>query len=124
MLFVFGGYDSLGDGRRRISPPFERDEDYEGDEERCTYSWEETEPLSSRSSPISLDETGDEEEMGKPVGADASHYKATYPAVMGVDESRRHASAFAKEAHKALESFGDKAHYLHLLTDFIIERTV
>ena len=60
MLFVLGGYDSLGDGRRWVSPPFECDEDYKGDEKRCTHSWEETEPFCSRSSPISFDKAGDD----------------------------------------------------------------
>ncbi len=60
MLFVLGGYNSLGDGRRWISPPFKGDEDYEGDKKRCAHSWEKTEPLSSRSSPISLDEASDD----------------------------------------------------------------
>jgi len=70
-----------------------------------------------------LDEVGDSKEMGKPVGADAGHNKATYPAQIGLEPSHQKAHEFIQQAHSALESFGEKAQHLRELADFIIQRS-
>ena len=49
-----------------------------------------------------LDETGTEEELGKPVGSDAEQGKVTYPSLVGLAESRRLAEATGAEALSAL----------------------
>ncbi|MDR1126013.1 MAG: polyprenyl synthetase family protein [Deltaproteobacteria bacterium] len=49
-----------------------------------------------------LDETGTEEELGKPVGSDAAQGKVTYPSLVGLAESRRLAEATGAEALAAL----------------------
>lgn len=50
-----------------------------------------------------LDVTSDAETMGKPVGADEDNNKMTYPALYGLDASRKQA---AEHTAKAVELFG------------------
>ena len=45
-----------------------------------------------------LDVTGEAATMGKRAGKDADRGKATYPGLLGVDESRRHADNIAQQA--------------------------
>lgn len=69
-----------------------------------------------------LDVVGDEATLGKPVGSDADHAKATWPALFGLDESRRQAAALVDEAVAALSDFGPAAEPLRALTRYVIER--
>jgi geranylgeranyl pyrophosphate synthase len=49
--------------------------------------------------------------------------KATYPAVMGLQESRVEARRLTGKAHKALSVFGDRdAETLHALANYLLER--
>ncbi|MCJ7502439.1 MAG: polyprenyl synthetase family protein [Acidobacteriia bacterium] len=70
-----------------------------------------------------LDVTSTREQMGKSVGKDDQQHKATYPAVYGVDESRRIAERLVKEASEALEPLGERARRLREIAHFLIERT-
>jgi len=45
-----------------------------------------------------LDIEGDEEMLGKPVGSDSKNHKATYPAVIGLTESKTMATGLIEEA--------------------------
>jgi geranylgeranyl diphosphate synthase, type II len=45
-----------------------------------------------------LDIEGDEEMLGKPVGSDSRNLKATYPAVIGMEESKKMATGLIEEA--------------------------
>jgi geranylgeranyl diphosphate synthase type II len=56
-----------------------------------------------------LDVTQTTENLGKTAGKDAAVAKATYPAVMGLEESRKEAARLTAEALKALEVFGENA---------------
>ena len=47
--------------------------------------------------------------LGKQAGADASLNKPTYPSVLGLEESRRHARDLHHAALAALAPFGDAA---------------
>ena len=69
-----------------------------------------------------LDVTATTEELGKTAGKDLAQHKATYPAVHGIEASRRLAQALVAEAHAALEPFGSRAAPLRALGTFIIER--
>jgi len=61
-------------------------------------------------------------ELGKTAGKDAQQHKITFPAVYGVEESRRMAAAECQRAHRALAPFGDSAGQLHELADLIVHR--
>lgn len=69
-----------------------------------------------------LDVTGNAAEMGKAVAKDADAGKQTYPAAVGVQESRRIARELADRALAALEPFGTPADDLRELVRFVIER--
>ncbi|HSD51451.1 MAG TPA: farnesyl diphosphate synthase [Candidatus Methylomirabilis sp.] len=66
-----------------------------------------------------LDIEGATAEMGKTTGSDLRHKKATYPALMGLEESRRQASHLLQEAKDALHPLGEKGAVLVALADFI-----
>ena len=69
-----------------------------------------------------LDVAGDEATVGKRVGKDAGHGKITFPSVLGVEESRRHAEQLIDEALEAVAIFGEKAVNLTALGRFVLER--
>ncbi len=64
-----------------------------------------------------LDVEGDAQAMGKQTGMDAERGKMTWPAVHGIQASRRKANACVQEAIAALAIFGDRA---ALLTDMAL----
>ena len=69
-----------------------------------------------------LDVEGDEALMGKPIGSDEGLNKATYPALYGMEESKKLARSTCEEALGALEIFPNKAPELESLAHFIILR--
>jgi geranylgeranyl diphosphate synthase type II len=71
-----------------------------------------------------LDVEGDSTAMGKQVGQDAQHGKATYPALLSVEASRQQATALLNEALAALDDFDDGAERLRQLARFIVNRKV
>ena len=52
-----------------------------------------------------LDVSGDEQALGKRTRKDADHGKLTFPALLGIDESRRRAAGLIAEACAALDEF-------------------
>lgn len=69
-----------------------------------------------------LDIEGDEKKLGKPVGSDIRNKKATYPALFGLEKSKEKARSAVESAKKALQSFGEEAHFLRSLVDYVIKR--
>jgi geranylgeranyl diphosphate synthase type II len=70
-----------------------------------------------------LDVTQTSERLGKSAGKDVAAKKATYPAVMGLQESRVEARRLTSEAHKALSVFSNRdAETLHVLANYLLER--
>lgn len=69
-----------------------------------------------------LDVQGDEAATGKRVGKDAGAGKWTYPAFLGIEESRRRARTLAEEAVAALETFGERGSLLRGLAWQLLER--
>ncbi len=70
-----------------------------------------------------LDEVGDEEALGKPVGSDREQGKATYPALVGLDQSRAMAQAEVDAALACLEGRQDEAAgVLRELAQYIVDR--
>jgi geranylgeranyl diphosphate synthase type II len=69
-----------------------------------------------------LDIEGDAKKLGKDIGSDLDRDKATFPAIYGLEESKKMASATCKRAKEALSIFGEDAKLLLQLADYIIER--
>jgi geranylgeranyl diphosphate synthase type II len=70
-----------------------------------------------------LDVTQTSEQLGKTAGKDVASEKATYPALFGLDESRRKAASLLDSASAALEIFGSRGQVLKDLAKFLIERS-
>ena len=60
-----------------------------------------------------LDVEGDAAQLGKQTGMDAQRGKMTWPALYGVEESRKKSSELWQEAEEALSCFGDRAWFMH-----------
>jgi len=69
-----------------------------------------------------LDETASEEQLGKKTQKDRDKGRITYPAVFGLEESRREAERLIEEALDSLRIFGKKAENLSALAEFILHR--
>src|SRR5213595_3200202 len=69
-----------------------------------------------------LDVTQTSEKLGKSAGKDITAQKATYPAIIGWDNSRAEAKRLTKQAHAALSTFGAKGEALHALANYLLER--
>lgn len=69
-----------------------------------------------------LDVTQTSEQLGKTAGKDVTSEKVTYPALFGLQESRKKADQLLKEATQSLRSFGTKAKTLQTLAKFLVER--
>jgi geranylgeranyl diphosphate synthase type II len=70
-----------------------------------------------------LDVEQSSESLGKTAGKDAQQQKITFPAVYGLDESRRMAESERVSAHEALAIFGGRGERLRELADLIVQRT-
>jgi geranylgeranyl diphosphate synthase type II len=71
-----------------------------------------------------LDVTASPEQMGKATGKDAAKGKNTYPALLGLNEAKRHANAQLEAALTALKPLGPSANGLRSLAEFVVERQV
>jgi geranylgeranyl diphosphate synthase type II len=69
-----------------------------------------------------LDVTKTSEQLGKTAGKDAASEKATYPALFGLEESQKKATALLAEALNAAEGMGPGAELLKDLARFLVER--
>ncbi len=69
-----------------------------------------------------LDVTQSSETLGKSAGKDVTAEKATYPSVVGLEESRKAAKKLTEEAHRSLKAFGRKADILHGIADYLLKR--
>jgi geranylgeranyl diphosphate synthase, type II len=70
-----------------------------------------------------LDVTGDSATLGKTAGKDEAQGKATFPALYGLDESRRQACEHYKGALSALEPLGDSALRLRQIAERVVTRS-
>jgi len=68
-----------------------------------------------------LDVEGNSEDLGKTAGKDHHNRKATYPSILGVEKSRKHARESIEKAIASVESI-DRYSYLSTLATFILER--
>ncbi|MGB0065215.1 MAG: polyprenyl synthetase family protein [Terracidiphilus sp.] len=69
-----------------------------------------------------LDVTADSATLGKTAGKDQATEKATWPAVYGIEQSRRDAAQLIDEAFAALEPYGSRADGLKAVARYLVER--
>lgn len=69
-----------------------------------------------------LDVEESSESLGKTAGKDAAQGKITFPAVYGLEASRRMAQEECARSHEALHLFGNRAQRLHEIADLIVHR--
>ena len=70
-----------------------------------------------------LDITADQSLLGKDIGSDVEKKKATYPALYGLDESKKKAERLVEEGITSLKVFGNKADPLREIGRFFLQRT-
>ncbi len=71
-----------------------------------------------------LDVEGDRELLGKKTGADVARRKATFPAFVGLEASKKKARELVEKALEAIASFDGKADPLRWIAEFVVERKV
>lgn len=69
-----------------------------------------------------LDVTQTTEKLGKTAGKDVASQKATYPALLGLEKSRKLAKTLTRQAKDALKPFGKRAGLLLGFADFLLDR--
>jgi geranylgeranyl diphosphate synthase type II len=69
-----------------------------------------------------LDVQGTEANMGKRIRKDSDHGKLTFPALLGMEESRRRATQLVEEACERISCFGTNAAHLQSLAHYVLER--
>ncbi len=69
-----------------------------------------------------LDEEGTTEQLGKDAGSDRERGKATYPAIIGIEQSRESAKKLIEQATVNLKNFGESGEVLLSLAQFIRTR--
>jgi geranylgeranyl diphosphate synthase type II len=69
-----------------------------------------------------LDVTQTSEKLGKTAGKDVTSQKATYPALVGLEKSRKIAAQLTGRAFASLEVFKGRAVALEALAQFLLNR--
>ena len=70
-----------------------------------------------------LDETGDPDRLGKASRKDRERGKATYPGLLGQQESNRRVAELAETAVSVASGFGEAGKSLGLLARFVVDRS-
>ena len=69
-----------------------------------------------------LDVIGDQERLGKDIGSDLTKDKATYPALYGLEESKRKAEELVGDGINCLKEFDGRADPLREIARFFVQR--
>jgi len=69
-----------------------------------------------------LDVTQTSDKLGKTAGKDTKAQKATYPAIVGLEKSRKIAERLTNRAFAALKPLGARASSLHGLAEYLLKR--
>lgn len=69
-----------------------------------------------------LDVLGSQAELGKTIGKDEQQHKATYPAIHGIEASKRIAARLVEEACDVLQPYGERANVLQGIAQYIVGR--
>jgi len=70
-----------------------------------------------------LDIESSTEELGKPNGSDLEMGKSTYPALIGLQESKKLATKLYKDSIVSIASIGDNTRLLEDLSELVVKRT-
>lgn len=62
------------------------------------------------------------EEIGKDVGSDVANHKATYPSLLGLEESKKKAKLLVEEAIELLQDFDAQAEPLRAIALYVVNR--
>ncbi len=69
-----------------------------------------------------LDVTSDTKTLGKSIGKDQEQNKATFPGLLGIEESKQHLQALHQEALENIQSLALQHCYLEKICDLLIKR--
>lgn len=69
-----------------------------------------------------LDEIGEEEKIGKPVGSDRENEKLTYPSIFGMEKAQKLADLSYQSAIENLKKISRNTSQLEMLANFILKR--
>ena len=69
-----------------------------------------------------LDLTGDEEEIGKPVGSDEKNHKSTYVTYEGIEKAKQDVADLSEKAIAQMETLVVKNEFLTELLRYLISR--
>jgi geranylgeranyl diphosphate synthase, type II len=69
-----------------------------------------------------LDVTQTSAQLGKTAGKDVASEKATYPALFGLEDSKKKAASLLQTASNAVQEFGSRGESLKELARFLVER--
>lgn len=69
-----------------------------------------------------LDVVSESTQLGKSTGTDAQRGKATFPALLGLDQAQQRARELCCRADAALSGFGEPARALRALSGYIVDR--
>ena len=69
-----------------------------------------------------LDILGDEKKLGKKTYSDVKKQKLTYPALFGIEKTKKLAQKYTEKAISALKPFGEKAQPLKAIAEFMLNR--
>lgn len=69
-----------------------------------------------------LDEESTTEQLGKDAGSDRENGKATFPAICGMEQSKKYAQQLIDQACSDIEFLGEKGQLLSDLARYIITR--
>ena len=69
-----------------------------------------------------LDVTGDEKDLGKPIGSDKESGKSTYYTLLGLEKAQEYADRLTDEAVEALGIFGEESEFLKGLAFMLARR--
>ncbi len=69
-----------------------------------------------------LDEIGNVEEIGKPVGSDEKNKKTTYISLYGLEKAKADVDGFSKEAEEILNSISDNEFLVNLLNYMVTRK--
>lgn len=70
-----------------------------------------------------LDVTSTAEELGKPVGSDDENEKSTYVSLLGLEEARRRAADYTRQAIESLRAFSEERADLCALAEALLVRS-